>query len=129
MAKINFKKKATNLNCPQKVGHNFRVFMERKVKHSYEFKVQCVEEVLKGRSAISVAGEFRIDRSQLWKWVVVYRRCGASGLIPRTNRSYDVNFKLKVLKAIEKKSLTLGEACIMFNISGSSIIFHSSAVG
>jgi len=96
--------------------------MERKVKHSYDFKLRCVEEVLKGRSAISVAGESRIDRSQLWRWVVVYRRCGASGLIPRSNRSYDVNFKLKVLKAIEKKSLTLGEACIMFNISGSSTI-------
>ncbi|WP_394331922.1 helix-turn-helix domain-containing protein, partial [Flavobacterium caeni] len=50
--------------------------MERKVKHSYDFKLRCVEEVLKGRSAISVAAEFKCDRSQLWKWVVLYRRRG-----------------------------------------------------
>ena len=96
--------------------------MERKVKHSYEFKLRCVEEVLNGRSAISVAAEFKLDRSQLWKWVVLYKRNGASSLVPRNNRSYDVNFKLKVLKAIEKKSLTLEEACIMFNIPGGSVI-------
>ena len=96
--------------------------MERNVKRSYDFKLRCVEEVLKGRSAISVAAEFNCDRSQLWRWVVLFKRCGASGLMPRSNRSYDVNFKLKVLKAIEKKSLTLEEACIKFNISGSSVI-------
>lgn len=110
------------MNCPQKVGHYLRVFMERKVKHSYDFKLRCVEEVLKGRSAISVAAEFKCDRSQLWKWVVLYRRRGASGLIPRNNRSYDADFKLKVLKAINKKSLTLEEACRMFDISGRSVI-------
>ena len=96
--------------------------MERKVKHSYESKLRCVEEVLNGRSAISVAAEFKLNRSQLWKWVVLYKRNGASSLVPRNNRSYDVNFKLKVLKAIEKKSLTLEEACIMFNIPGGSVI-------
>ena len=96
--------------------------MERKVKRNYDFKLRCVEEVLKGRSAISVAAEFKCVRSQLWKWVVLYKRCGASGLKPRVNRSYDADFKLKVLKAVEKKSLTLEEACIMFDISGGGLI-------
>lgn len=96
--------------------------MERKVKYNYDFKLRCVEEVLKGRSAISVAAEFNCDRSRLWTWVRSYERLGSPGLVPRTNRSYDINFKLKVLKAIEKKSLTLSEACIMFNVSGSSLI-------
>ncbi|RZJ73776.1 helix-turn-helix domain-containing protein [Flavobacterium sp.] len=96
--------------------------MERKVKHSYDFKLHCVEEVLRGRSAISVASEFGCDRSQVWKWVVLYKRGGASGLVPRSNRRYDVDFKLKVLKAVEKKSLTLDEACIKFDISCGSVI-------
>ena len=96
--------------------------MERKVKHHYDFKLRCVEEILKGRSAISVAAEFNCDRSQIWTWFGSYKRLGASGLMPRSNQSYDANFKLKVLKAVEKKSLTLREACIMFNISGGSVI-------
>ena len=96
--------------------------MERKVKRNYDFKLRCVEEVLKGRSAISVATEFNCNRSQLWKWVVLYERCGSSGLLPRCNQSYDLDFKLKVLKAIDKKSLTLREACVMFDISGESLI-------
>jgi transposase len=96
--------------------------MEKKVKHAYDFKLRCVEEVLKGRSAISVAAEFKCDRSQLWTWVCSYKRFGASCHIPRSNPSYDINFKMKVLKAVEKKSLTLNESCIMFNVSGSALI-------
>lgn len=98
--------------------------MARKVKYDYDFKLRCVEEVLKGRSAIAVAAEFKCDRTLLWKWVILHRRLGASGLVPRGNRNYDVDFKLKVIKAIDKKSLTLEEACRMFDVPGSSIILN-----
>lgn len=98
--------------------------MARKVKYDYDFKLRCVEEILKGRSAIAVAGEFKCNRSQVWKWFDAYKREGASGLMPRDNRSYDVDFKLKVLRSIEEKSLTLKEACILFKISGSSLILN-----
>lgn len=97
--------------------------MERKVKFNYDFKLRCIEEVLRNfRSAESVAMKLGCDESNIRKWVVFYERYGAPGLVPRTNRHYDAAFKLKVLKTIEKKSLTLMEACLKYDISDKSVI-------
>ena len=99
--------------------------MERKVKYDYEFKLQCVEEVLnKHRSAESVAIEHGFAESNLRRWLGFYRTYGRSGLQPRQYKSYDSGFKLKVLRTIEKKCLSLNEACVSFNISNPSILVN-----
>jgi len=97
--------------------------MERKVKYTYEFKLQCVEEVLKQhRSAESVANEHGFAESNLRRRVCFYQKFGSKGLKPRQYQTYDPTFKLKVLTAIDKKSLSLSEACLSFNIPNASII-------
>lgn len=99
--------------------------MERKVKYTYEFKLKCVEEVLKkSRTVESVSREYGFDESCLRHWVGFYRKFGHNGLKPRGYRSYDVSFKLKVLRAIEKKSLSLNEACLHYNIPSGSVIIN-----
>jgi transposase len=98
--------------------------MERKVKYNYEFKLRCVEEVLKKhRSVITVASENSIAYSNLKRWISFYIEFGNKGLLPiQKNKNYSVTFKLKVLQAMEKKSLSLGEACLAFNIPARSTI-------
>lgn len=97
--------------------------MERKVKYNYEFKLRCVEEVLKNhRSAESVAKEHGFDESNLRRWVSFYRKYGLKSLEPRQNQTYSAAFKAKVLRTIERKSLSLNEACLSFNISNTSVI-------
>ena len=98
--------------------------MERKVKYNYEFKLRCVEEVLrKHRSINSVAYENSIASSNLNRWIKFYIEFGNEGLLPRQkNKSYSVNFKLKVLQAIENKSISLSKACLTFNIPRESTI-------
>ena len=98
--------------------------MERKVKYSYEFKLRCVREVLdKNRSAESVATEHGFSESSLMRWVCFYRKYGNKGLEPKKhNRSYSPAFKLKVMRTIERKSLSLSEACLSFNIPNGSVI-------
>jgi transposase len=44
------------------------------------------------------------------------------GLLPRRNQSYSIDFKLKVLKTIEKESLSLRGTCLRFNIPDLAII-------
>lgn len=44
------------------------------------------------------------------------------GLLPRKNQTYTVDFKIKVLKSINKKSLSLRKTCLLFNIPTKSII-------
>ncbi len=97
--------------------------MERKVKYNYEFKLQCVEEVLnKHRSKGSVAIENGISPTHLGRWLNFYLKYGKEGLLSRKNRTYDSAFKLKVLLAIEKKCLSLSQACLLFNIPNDGII-------
>ena len=97
--------------------------MERKVKYSYEFKLSCVNEVLeRDRTIESVAIEKGFDESSLRRWVSFYRKYGNKGLQPRQNQVYSSVFKVKVLRTIDRKCLSLSEACLSFNIPNASII-------
>lgn len=99
--------------------------MERKVKYSFEFKLHCVNKVLKNNQSIhSVAKENNFDGYTLRKWINFYEHYGEEGLLPRKNQKYTSDFKLKVLQKIERKSLSLREACVEFNIPSDSIIFQ-----
>ena len=97
--------------------------MERKVKYSYDFKLRCVNEVLKQHFSInSVAIKNGIDHKSVDLWISFYQKYGKFGLLPRKNKSYNVDFKIRVLKSIQEKSLSLKEACLEFNIPTNSII-------
>ena len=98
--------------------------MERKVKYSYEFKLRCVHEVLQNHRSIgSVAAENPFDESNLKRWISFYRKYGKEGLRPKErNQIYSIDFKLKVIKRIEKESLSLAAACLTFNIPTKSTI-------
>jgi len=97
--------------------------MERKVKYDYAFKLECVKLVLeKHYSCNHVSNQKGVERSNLRKWIGFYRQYGGLGLLPRKNQSYSVNFKLKVVKTIDKDLLSLRDASIRFNIPDTGII-------
>ena len=97
--------------------------MYKRRKYSYEFRLQCVEAVLKdNRSVKSVAMEKGFDESNLRLWVGFYQKHGKSGLQYKGNRRYDVSYKLLVLKAIDKELLSLRAACARFNIPSEATI-------
>lgn len=97
--------------------------MERKTKYDYTFKLECVELVLKKHySAEHVSKLKQTARWNIRKWVSFYKSYGKIGLLPRMNQSYSAEFKLKVLRSIEKESLSLMQAGIRFNIPDISII-------
>lgn len=99
--------------------------MERKVKYTYEFKLRCVEEVLKHHHSVSsVARVNGFEKSNLRQWVGFYRKYGPDGLLPRKNRVYSAGFKLEVLRAIDKELLSLRQACVKFDVPSDSILIQ-----
>ena len=97
--------------------------MERKVKYDYAFKFECVELVTDQHySCESVSIKMGISESNIRKWVSFYREYGKVGLLPRKNQVYSVDFKIKVLRSIDKDSLSLREARLKFNIPTDSTI-------
>jgi len=99
--------------------------MCKREKFDYEFRLRCVEAVLKGQGSItSIAKENGINRSNLQLWLKFYEAYGEPGLKARAKRHYDLAFKLTVLKAIEQEQLSLGEACARFNIASESVLIN-----
>lgn len=97
--------------------------MYKRNKYSYEFRLQCVKAVLKGkRSTKEVAREKGFEESNLRLWVGFYDRYGKSGLKPRGKQHYDAAFKQQVLEIIDKELLSLRSACVRFNIPSESVI-------
>ena len=97
--------------------------MGKRRKYDYEFRLRCVDSVLKGEGSVkSIAKENGIDHSSLRLWLKFYDAYGAHGLESRPNRHYDLSFKLAVLKTIEQEHLSLRDACARFNIAHDSVI-------
>jgi transposase len=97
--------------------------MYKRNKYNYEFRLRCVESVLKGkRSTREVAREKGFEESNLRLWVGFYARYGKAGLKSRGKQHYDAAFKEQVLETIDKELLSLRAACVRFNIPSESII-------
>lgn len=97
--------------------------MYKRNKYDYKFRLRCVELVLKkGQSISHVAKENGFNKSNLRLWLLFYEQYGNEGLKARVKQQYDVSFKQKVLRTIDKELLSLREACVRFNIPSESII-------
>lgn len=97
--------------------------MYKRNKYGYEFRLHCVEAVLKGKCSIKeVAREKGFEESNLRLWVGFYERYGKAGLKPRGKQHYEAGFKRQVLETIDKELLSLRSACIRFNIPSESVI-------
>lgn len=98
--------------------------MERKVKYNYEFKLQCINEVLSDQGSITyVSNKYKITDSLLKKWVRYYKKYGKESLVSKEkNTQYDGDFKLKVILCVKKKSLSLTGACLKYNIPSVSTL-------
>jgi len=98
--------------------------MIKKKRHSFEFKLDCVKQILEHhRSGNSIAEEYGITPSLLDDWLLVYQHHGASGLLPRRGkREFSSSFKLNVLQVIREENLSLREARARFDLSTDALI-------
>ena len=87
--------------------------MERKVKYDYAFKIECVKLITEqDQSCESVSKLKGVHESMIRMWLRFYTVYGQNGLLPRKNQSYSIDFKLKVLKAIDKEHLSIHQAYV-----------------
>lgn len=99
--------------------------MNKRNKYDYDFRLQCVEAVMKDkRSVESVARERGFNESNLRLWIGFYQKYGKPGLVSKGKQHFDASFKLKVLRAIDTECLSLREACVRFNIRSESVIIN-----
>lgn len=94
-------------------------------KYSLEFKRGCVDKILQDHlSVTSLANELGLDRTMLRKWCRFYEFYGIAGLQRKSNRQYDVQFKLNVLASIREGKYSIKESAVRFNIAAESSIIN-----
>lgn len=99
--------------------------MGRKVKYNYDFKLRCVKEVLKNHKTVDAVSKVNgCHHTTLHDWIRFYEKYGKKGLLPRKNKVYSLQFKLKVIEAIDNDLLSFSQACLKFNISTKSVIMN-----
>lgn len=70
-----------------------------------------------------MSDQLGIDRTDLQKWISYYKEYGAVGLTPRTsNVTYSKEFKLQVVRSINKKGLSFKEASLNIYIPAHSTV-------
>ncbi len=83
-----YKNRAIQMQCPQKVRHFLGAFfMNKKKKHSFEFKLSCVKQMDEDyRSGKSLGRELGITYSLLDTWYRIYKYHGSAGLLPKKGK-------------------------------------------
>lgn len=91
--------------------------MGKRRKYSVAFRKEAVDRVLLDkRSVLKVGQDLGIDKSLIRRWVLSYQKHGIMGLMPLRQEHYSTEFKIKAIKTMRSKSLSLLETCIQFNI-------------
>ncbi len=86
-------------------------------KHDERFKLLVVRSYLAGRDGgfHSVGRLYGVSASQVRRWVSHYRQHGRKGLIKKYS-TYDVPFKVAVLKRMWRDGLSLQQVAALFDI-------------
>ena len=93
-----------------------------KPRYTPEFRIAVVKYYLSGQGGMKrTAAHFGLHNSTVSHWVASWQLHGMDG-ITRKVAGYTPEFKLNVLKTIEKEHLSFREAAVRFNISDNKVV-------
>ena len=93
-------------------------------KFSDDLKLMVVKDYQDGYLSIrSLAKKYDISKSEVGRWIQLYEKFGADGLISKKQKiTYSVQFKLDVLRFIERTGSSEMEAALHFGMKNPSRI-------
>ena len=94
---------------------------KRLKKHGYAERLKYMHMLENGLSVKYIKTHFGINHQLLEYLWARYQSEGPSGLVKKQNIKADYAFKLQVVRDIEENHLTLVEASLKYNVSGSQL--------
>lgn len=86
-------------------------------KYSEQQKLDAVESYRSGELGLrGTAALHSVDVASLRKWVAAYEAIGIAGIQRKRRQSYDLNFKLEVLRKLKSEGLSYRQAGALFNV-------------
>ena len=93
-----------------------------KPQYTLEFRIAVVKYYLSGQGGMTrTAAHFGLHKSTVSHWVASWQLHGMDGITWKV-AGYTPEFKLNVLKTIEKEHLSFREAAVRFNISDNKVV-------
>jgi transposase len=94
------------------------------MKYSYEKKLAVVVSVVSGQESVSSAARhLGTSHKHVRRWVALYEHYGKEGLRIK-NGYYSEEFKLSVIRDMEKNHLSLFQTAVKFGIPGDSTVLQ-----
>lgn len=85
-------------------------------KYSSELKIEIVQYMLEGNHSFGDASrKYEITKSQIQKWVRLYKNQGIEGLIPKYS-SYSGDFKIRVVEYMHNHNASKFDTAAKFGI-------------
>lgn len=96
--------------------------MSRKAKFSYSDKLEAVLKIISGHVSIrQTSREMCIDHKEIRRWVSLYTHHGREGLLS-SSKTYSTEFKVGIIRDMEKNHLSLFSTSVKFKVSVASIL-------
>ncbi|MCR5181998.1 MAG: helix-turn-helix domain-containing protein, partial [Clostridia bacterium] len=91
--------------------------MSRRKKYTDEFKLSVVNEYLEGKSGgtMALATKHGLGRSQVWRWVKLYKEGGMEYLV-KPAVTYSGDFKVHVVEYMHQHSMSHVQTAAHFGI-------------
>ncbi len=86
-------------------------------KYSEQQKLDAVETYRSGDLGLrATAALHNVDVASLRKWVAAYEAIGIAGIQRKRRQTYDLEFKLEVLRKLKSDELSYRQAGALFNV-------------
>ena len=89
--------------------------------HNFEERLSIVSRLLSGEPLESLCRELKLDRNMVHIWYLRYQKYGEAGLRSTRSYHYTAENKLAIVMEFEKKSVTLSEICLRYDLNRSTI--------
>lgn len=96
--------------------------MDKNRKHGAAFKLQLIQEHLRGEGTDSLAKKWGLSTSLVRRWVDHYSSSGNRGLLRQPNHCYSPEFKFSVVRSYREEGLSLRDCRLKYDLSSDSII-------
>ena len=91
-------------------------------KYSKEFKLKVINYYLKKNEGyVKVAEHFKVSDSTVLQWVRKYKENGEEGLVTKTKKNYDGDFKKEVVEYMHENHLSYLETAKHFNLGSTNV--------
>jgi len=98
--------------------------MDKRIKYSFKQKLSAVRAVVSGQASCrSAAGKIGGDEKTVRRWVGLYQQYGSAGLKLRPG-GYAGEFKVKVIRYMLKKHLSLIQTAVIFGIPNDHTVWR-----